>query len=215
MKKAIIIVVSVVVLVSVFVFFNISKYEAEFVHDDNTEYISYDNDLYVEWSHVADSYLSSSVVHNTDMSPYHLVSEISKEKIYVSVSFIQNLLPPYYYFSFYEESDDFIKLSPHDTSLNILYVKEDFVFPDIQKAQVDAVWMSLSPSDNGNLTDKATVKAIVDCIKSEKPLDENISDYISKKSWDNSHFYIKYRGYPLAEKFFITETEDGKYIVSQ
>lgn len=214
MKKFLIIVVSLVVLVTIFIFFNASKYEAEFIYDDNTEYISYGNDLYVEWSHVADSYLSSGIVHDRDMSPYNLVSENSQEKIYISDSFIQDLLSPYY-FSFYQEGNDFIALSPHDTSLNTLYVKEGFVFPDIQKTQVDAVWMSLSPSDNGNLTDEDTVKRIVDCIKSEKPLDENISDHILEKSWDNSHFYIKYKGYPLTEDFFITETEDGKYIVSQ
>ena len=112
---------------------NYSRYKATYESDNSDSYrcISYDNDSYVEWSKLADTYCASGVINNTDMSPYVLITENLRDKVYISENFIQDLIPPYSYFSFCGESDDFIFESPDDTSLNILYVKEGFVFPNI------------------------------------------------------------------------------------
>ena len=40
-------------------------------------------------------------------------------------------------------------------------------------------------------------------------------DFIVANSWDNHCIHLKYEGYPLIEEFFVTETEDGRYIVDQ
>lgn len=198
---------------------NTLRYEASYEYNDDVlgRGILYDNDHYIEWTKIADTYCALGVIHTTDMSPYFLVSEILRGKIYISDNSIQDLLPPYSYFSFCGESNDFIFESPDDTSLNLLYVKEGFVFPNIYKNEVDEVWMSLSPFDNGNITDEITVKTIVDCAKSKtkKELDTKLYDYIFEKSWDNYHVYVKYSGYPLVEEFFVIRTKDGRCVVEQ
>lgn len=218
MKKILPIVIVVMLIMSFFII-KYSRYKATYEYDNNdsSRCILYDNDSYVEWTKIADIYCASGVINNTDMSPYFLISENLRDKVYISENFIQDLLPPYSYFSFCGESNDFIFESPDDTSLNLLYVKEGFVFPDISKNKVDEIWMSLSSADNGNITEEAIVKTIVDCAKSkiDKELDEDIYDYISEKSWDNCHIYMKYNGYPLLEEFYITKSEDGRYIIEQ
>lgn len=218
MKKIFCIFTFIVLIISLFLL-NYSKYKATYENDNSDSYrcISYDNDSYVEWSKLAETYCIAGVINNTDMSPYFLITENLRDKVYISENFIQDLIPPYSYFSFCGESDDFIFESPDDTSLNILYVKDGFVFPNISDNKVEEIWMSLSSADNGNITDEKIVKKIVDCAKSEtnKELDKDIYDYISEKSWDNRHIYIKYNGYPLVEEFFVIKSEDGRYIIEQ
>lgn len=198
---------------------NNSRYKATYEIDNNDSFrcILYNNVSYVEWAKAADTYSNSGVINNTDMSPYFLITENLRDKIYISESFIQDLLPPYSYFSFCGESNDFIFESPDDTSLNILYVKEGFVFPDIENNEICEIWMSLSSDSNFTIKDEKTVRTIVECAKNknEKELDKNLYDYIIKKSWDNCHIYLKYNGYPLVEEFFVTKNEDGRYIVDR
>ena len=153
MKKIIPIVIVVMLIMSFFII-KYSRYKATYEYDNNdsSRCILYDNDSYVEWTKIADIYCASGVINNTDMSPYFLISENLRDKVYISENFIQDLLPPYSYFSFCGESNDFIFESPDDTSLNLLYVKEGFVFPDISKNKVDEIWMSLSSSPSRRST---------------------------------------------------------------
>ena len=59
--------------------------------------------------------------------------------------------------------------------------------------------------------------SLVYCMKStaDREIDKEIYDYIVENSWDNSHFYLKYNGYPLVEEFYVSTDRNGKYIVSQ
>ncbi len=196
-----------------------SIYEATYSYDDEGFHsgVLYGNDSYVYWLDVDDTYLATGTIENPDMYPYNLVEGVLREKIYISDNSICDLLPPYSYFSFCGESNDFIFEQPNDSSLNLLLVKKDFQFPDIHKNEIDEVWMSLDPYDNDNITDKTKVSMIVDCVKkvSKQELTKEIYDYISKNSWDNCHFYLKYKGYPLVEEFCVTVTEDGRYVTVQ
>lgn len=196
-----------------------SIYEATYLYDDEGFHdgILYGNDSYVEWGYVADIYLESGVIEKTNMHPYNLVEGVLREKIYISDNSIHDFLPPYSYFSFCGESDDFIFEQPDDTSLNILFIKKDFQFPDIYNNEIEEVWLYLDPYCDVNIKDKAKVKKIVDCAKNEttQELDKEIYDYIFKNSWDNCHIFLKYKGYPLVEEFRIAITEDGRYIVQQ
>ncbi len=216
---AIVFALSISLLTTAIYLMSTSIYEATFAHDDEGFHdgILYGNDSYVEWGYVADIYLESGVIEKTDMYPYYLVSGVLREKIYISDNSIHDFLPPYSYFSFCGESDDFIFQQPDDTSLNILFIKKDFQFPDIYNNEIEEVWMSLGPYDSDNITDKTKVNKIVDCVKNapNQELNKEIYDYISEKSWDNCHFYLKYKGYPLVEEFCIAVIEDGRYIVQQ
>ncbi|MBR3768692.1 MAG: hypothetical protein IKL10_10720 [Clostridia bacterium] len=218
MKKIFCIII-VAILMMFFLLMFSSRYTANYVYDNNSSSrsILYGDDSYIEWSIKANTYCDLGVIENEDMYPFFLVYENLREKIYISDNFIQDLIPPYSYFSFCEDSNDFIFESPHDTSLNLLYIKEGFVFPDIENDEINEIWMSLSSDDNDNITDEKIVKKIVDCAKSKsaKELDKDIYDYISEKSWDNHHIYMKYKEYPLVEEFFVIKSEDGRYIIKQ
>lgn len=194
-----------------------SVYEADFCYDDEGYHdgISYKDNIYVEWSDVSYDYEATGVIDKPDMSPYDFVGSSSRDKIYISDGFIENLLPAHY-FSFCEEGDDFIYYRPDDSSLNILYVKKGFVFPDVYSNEIEAVWMSLDKNDTSNITDEAKVKEVVECIKNQElELNKEIYDYILANSWDNCHFNLKYKGYPVTEEFYITKTEDNRYVIRQ
>ncbi len=216
---AIVFTLSVSLLTTAIYLISTSIYEATYLYDDEGFHdgILYGNDSYVYWLDVDNTYLATGTIEKTDMYPYYLVEGVLREKIYISDNSILDLLPPYSYFSFCGESNDFIFEQPDDSSLNLLLVKKDFEFPDIYNNEIDEVWMSLDPYDDGNITDKTKVTMIVDCVKkaSKQELTKEIYDYISENSWDNCHFYLKYKGYPLVEKFCIAITEDGRYITVQ
>lgn len=210
---------SVSLLTTVIYLMSTSIYEATFAYNEEGFHsgILYKNDSYVYWDEIDDTYCSSGDIERTDMYPYFLVSGVLREKIYISDHSIQDLLPPYSYFSFCSESNDFIFEQPDDSSLNLLLVKKDFDFPDIYKNEIEEVWLSLDPYNDDNITEKAKVKQIVDCAKNQtkQELNQETHNYIVEKSWDNCHVYLKYKGYPLVEEFCVACTEDGRYIVQQ
>lgn len=210
---------SISLLTTVIYLMSTSIYEATYSYNDEGFYsgILYKNDSYVYWDEIDDTYCASGDIERTDMYPYVLVSGILREKIYISDHSIQDLFPPYSYFSFCSESNDFIFEQPDDSSLNLLLVKKDFEFPDIYNNEIEEVWLSLDPYCDDNITDKTNVQKIVDCAKNqtEQKLDKEIYHYILEKSWDNCHIYLKYKGYPLVEEFCVAITEDGRYMVQQ
>ncbi|MBQ2827966.1 MAG: helix-turn-helix transcriptional regulator [Clostridia bacterium] len=216
---AIVFILSVSFLTTAIYLMSTSIYEATYLYDDEGFYsgVLYGNDSYVYWHHIDNTYLESGVIENPEMHPYNLVEGVLREKIYISDNSIHDFFPPYSYFSFCGESNDFIFEQPDDSSLNLLLVKKDFQFPDIYNNEVEEVWMSLDPYDSGNITDKTKANKIVDRMinASKQGLTKEIYDYILKNSWDNCHFYLKYKGYPLVEEFCVTVTEDGRYIAVQ
>ncbi len=193
-----------------YIVINKKTYDAEYIYDINENCIGimYDGESYYKGDY--------------EMYPYYLVyDEIrqDEEKIYIEDR--KKRLFTNDYFSFYCKSYDderfFIVEAPYDSSLQILYIKNGFVYPNLINNKIDEVWMSLSSTDDDNIKDKETVSKIVECAKSEGviELDQEIVDYIKKYSWDNHCFYLKYKGYPLVEEFHIEETEDGRYVVDQ
>ena len=113
----------------------------------------------------------------------------------------------------FDKNQNFVWLYSYDRIL----VKEDFVFPTIEKNQVEAVWMSASSSDEDHITDKETVDKIVKCIKSNGKieLDKSIVRYIKKYSWDNHCIHLKYKDYPILEDYHIEEKGNDRYILKQ
>lgn len=198
-----------------------SIYEATFLYDEEGFHngILYKNNTYVDWGDIEDTYRETGIIGNSisGMHPYYLIDSVLREKVYISDNSIHDFFPPYSYFSFCGESDDFIFHQPDDTSLNQLHVKKGFRFPDIYNNEIEEVWMSINPYDSDNITDKIKVNKITDCVKNApvQELTEELYNYITENSWDNCHFYLKYKGYPLTEQFCVTVTEDGRYITVQ
>ncbi len=165
--------------------------------------VEYEDNVYVEF----DDY---------EYPAYGLAYDASEEgaikRTYVKSSLfsIEYIVP---YSENFDKNKNFIWLYSYDRIL----VKEDFVFPTIEKNEVEAVWMSASSSDEDHITDKETVDKIVKCAKSNGKieLEKSIVGYIKKHSWDNHCIHLKYKDYPILEDYHIEETDDGTYILKQ
>lgn len=151
-----------------------------------------------------------------DKEPYRLIADDSIAETENRV-YVKNMIVPFIYFEPYsikfDENASFIWLYYFDEIL----VKDNFVFPTVEKDTVNEVWMSASSTGKYKIKDEKIVDKIVECAKNkgELELDKDIVDYIKMYSYDNHCFSLKYEGYPILEKFYIEETEDGKYIVNQ
>ena len=186
-------------------------YGAKYIYDNNGDSIGieYKSSFYVRFE--------------DEIQQYDLVDAETLEKyeeIYIERNDSKKLSAPVDYFVFYsniyDDNDNFIVVNPDDSSLQTIYVKDEFVYPTIDENEVDEVWMSLSSTYN-IIEDSNTVNHILECAKSngELSLDEDVYKQIKSTSWDNHCFYLKYKGYPLVEEFHIEETEDGRYIVDR
>ncbi len=151
--------------------------------------------------------------------PYELVFKADSDGgdlYYIARNNFDDLLLPWDRFVFYSSDYDnigaFIRVFPYDN----LYVVKDFVYPTINKNKISEIWMSCSSSYE-IIKNKLWVNQIVESAKSkgQKGIDKEVYDYIVSNSWDNHCIYLKYEGYPLVEEFYVTETEDGRYIVDQ
>ncbi len=192
-------ILSVIVLYTLFiVFYNVYAPAEVFYNPFSVEY---NGEVYVEYE---------------DEEPYRLIADDSiaekNNRVYV-----KSMLIPFIYFEPYsvkfDKKENFIWLYHFDEIL----VKENFVFPTIEKDAINEVWMSSSSTGKYKIKDKKTVDKIVECAKSDGriELDKEVYDYIKKYSFDNHCFRLKYEGYPILEKFHIKETEDGRYIIDQ
>lgn len=233
MKKIVITILSAIAFLSILVVYSLnvglsnqSKCVANYIFDrDGTEIgINYDNRKYYEWNYVYQKYIDSDSIYDWSMSPYQTVDVdnptdgdnvmyVSSEDFLDYVVFFDN---EFCYFSqVFDENKNFIVSRPKDSSLSCLCVDENFVFPTLENNVVNEIWFSLSNDDI--MYNPDWVRQVVESAKSngEKELDKEIYDYIVENSWDNHCIYLKYEGYPLVEEFFVTETEDGRYIVDQ
>lgn len=188
-------------------------YKAEYVYTMTgfVDKIKYEDVLYKKLDYVPDYYV---VIEGENL--------LSCPKIYIENNNYIDFLAPFNYFVFLNsELDDFSNFiieQPSDSSISQVYVKEDFVFPTFTQNVVEEVWVSQSPTDEYNIKDSAVVNHVVECVKSDGKLelDKDVYEHIKAGTWDNtSRFYLKYKGYPVIEKFYIEETEDGRYIVDR
>ena len=212
MKKFICIVLCLVAIYSIFILVLKSNAKAEYTYGlgNYISGIKFNNETYIEFDYIHDW--------------YNLICEdISSEqdKYFIERNDFFDFWPPIEYITFYnsefDKNSNFIILHATDTSVTEIYVKKTFVIPSLKYNEVDMVCMSLDAKDENNIKDKKTVNKIVECAKSngEIGLDKDIYDYLKENSWDNHCIYLKYEGYPLVEEFFITETDDGRYIIDQ
>lgn len=153
--------------------------------------------------------------------PYHLVTSGNCD--FTNIIFMKDsdsifyFHPKYFYiYSEYDKHENFLAVTLYPR-VSSVFVREGFIYPTIETTQVEAVWLSLDAESDDNIKDKETIDKIVECAKSngEIELDKDIYDYLKENSWDNHCINLKYEGYPLVEEFFITKTDDGRYIIDQ
>lgn len=205
---------------------NKSKCEAVYIYDsEGCEIgIKYGDVNYLSWDYYEEDYIESGEVYTSAMEPYQLLyddTDTPVERVYI----LDKGEGDYWYIpddftfhsKYYDENDNFIKCWVRERSSPDLYIKEGFTFPTIENDQIDEVWMSASSSDGSHIKDKTKVDKIVECAKSkgEIELDKELYDYIKTNSYDYHCVYLKYKGYPLGEVFFIEKTKDGRYIIDQ
>ena len=231
MKKKIIITILVIAVVLVF-FIGVvplrmginNKNKCEAVYINGSEIIKYNGVTYLCWGYYEDAYIESGQVYTCNFEPYqflyddtetpvkrgYILDEDESDYGYIPDEFT-------FYSKHFDENSDFIKCWVRENSSPEIYIKEGFKFPTIENNEIDEVWMSGSSSDESHIKDKTKVDKIVECAKSkgEIELDKDLYDYIKKNSYDYHCIHLKYKGYPLAENFFIEETEDGRYVINQ
>lgn len=215
MKKFICILISFVCVISLWGLINYLKCDAVFKYrDEDDRYISYNNDSYVKWTwEITNKYRDSGEIygeyHNTSMFPYYIIEDDLRDKVYVvSDGLIYRFFSPY--FSFCGDSNYFIVYQPD--SFDWLYVKENFVFPNISKNEVEEIRNMYAPFDYDTISDKKLINMIVHSAKSGDELDDDIYEQLLKWCYNN-RIYLKYTGYPLLEEFLLITTEDGRHMV--
>ncbi len=172
-----------------------------------------------------DTYVESELCDGAG-EPYALVwdetSDDAPQIRYAKSNIVSDFFSFFVFFEPYCESFDkhnnFIRaydyffISPLDEVL----VKEDFVLPTIENNEVDEVWFSHS-NEYDLIKDETTVSHIIECArnKAEKELDSDVYNHIKEKSANDCKIWLKYKDYPIVEEFYVTETEDGRYIVDQ
>ncbi len=202
---------------------NRNKCEATYIRDETGLQIgvSYNGRNYYEWGYMFDNYFEPNNVCAYNGFPYELVKQEDENKtefIYIKQDEFSDyvfLFDDYFCYlsEIYDKNRDIIVMNFDPPER---FIDENFVFPTIENNAVDEVWLS-SSSSYEIIKDKSIVDKIVKCIKSVEKieLDKEIYDYIKKYSYDHHCFYLKYENYPVIEKFYIKETEDGRYIVDQ
>ena len=179
----------------------------EYIYNSDGRYeaIKYNDIIYEEISFVSWPYELVVNENSTGGNEYYIARNDYTDFFLPWDSFV-------YYSDDFDYNDAFIRVFPYDN----LYVKKGFIYPTVDKNEIDEVWMSHS-STYHIITDKATVDKIVECAKSdgEIPLDKDIVEYIKEHSWDNHCLNLKYKGYPLVEKVYIEEIKEGRYIIKQ
>lgn len=216
MKKVLFVIIPIVILVITFILVY-PKPTAVRGDFDGVSAIVYGDTTYLDWLDIDEYYRDLEVIdkHAESMEPYYCLCddypETLKDKIYISNgNTFDDLRPPYPYFSTSVENDAFIFECPDDSSFNLMYIKKDFVFPTVNNNEIDGIWMSVNQTDESNINDSKTVEYIVNCIKDQKNLSEDVCKYIIEKSWDNCSIYLKYKGYPLVEQYLVAKNGEVK-----
>lgn len=158
--------------------------------------------------------------------PYYLVSDLAAlenadiehelHKEYIKEDDIYSYLPPFDYFvpycDFFDETWNFIIVSPYDFETSMVYVKSNFRYPTIKTDSVNEIWTSLF-NTNSVISDKYIVENIVECAKNKTKLDKEIYEQLNLRN--GGSLFFKYDGYPLVEEFHIEVIDDGIYVVTQ
>ena len=112
-----------------------------------------------------------------------------------------------------DKTESFIVVDPDDSSLNMTYVAEDFVFPKLNEETVECI--SYAYVEDG-IYDRETVTKFVNAALSGEEIeidDELLSKFHFYTTYgvENWNLLFKYKDCPLYSGYCIIKTESGKY----
>lgn len=224
-KRVLTVILAIVVCIAVYKTCAIVKFEASakaeyiFLQHDTTEIeIHYNGRVYKSQSYIPNNY-----------DVYKNYQDVRANRVYIKndyVGFFYYFVTPllffndrfdYFVYACPEEdpTGSFIICDPHDSSINMTYVAEDFVFPEPSEDTVDFIRATYTGSE---IYDKETVSKFANAALSGEEIE--IDDELLSKfhyypnygvgSWD---FWFEYKDCPLYSRYCIIKTESGKYQV--
>ena len=217
-KRVLAVILAIVVCIAVYKTCAIVKFEAS----AKAEYVSgkdeihYNGRVYNYHSRGPDNY-----------EVYTNYQDVKANRVYVKndyAGFFYYFLTPLLFFNdgfdyfVYACPDEdptgsFIICDPHDSSINMTYVAEDFVFPEPSEDTVDFIRATYTGSE---IYDKETVSKFANAALSGEEIDvdneiwEKMGDFYDKENLKS--FYFRFKDCPLySEEYVAEKTESGKY----
>ncbi|MDD7470913.1 MAG: hypothetical protein PUK72_07490 [Oscillospiraceae bacterium] len=113
-----------------------------------------------------------------------------------------------------DKTESFIVVDPDDSSLNMTYVADDFVFPELNEDTVEGVYKFYTPSakigDIGITTEFIKAALSGEEIDIDNEIWEKMGDFYDKENLKS--FYFRFKDCPLySEEYVAEKTESGKY----
>lgn len=217
-KRVLAVILAIVVCIAVYKTCAIVKFEAS----AKAEYVSgkdeihYNGRVYNYHSRGPDNY-----------EVYTNYQDVKANRVYVKndyAGFFYYFLTPllffndgfeYFVYACPEEdpTGSFIIYDPHDSSINLTYIADDFVFPEPSEDTVDFIRATYTGSE---IYDKETVSKFANAALSGEEIDvdneiwEKMGDFYDKENMKS--FYFRFKDCPLCSEEYVAEkTESGKY----
>ena len=223
-KRVLAVILVIVVCIAVYKTCAIVKFEASvkaeyiFPQYDMTETeIHYNGRVYNYHSRGPDNY-----------EVYTNYQDVKANRVYVKndyAGFFYYFLTPllffndgfdYFVYACPEEdpTGSFIIYDPHDSSINLTYIADDFVFPELNEDTVEGVYKFPIPSAKIGDTEITTefIKAALSSeeIDIDNEIWEKMCDFYDKENL--KCFYFRFKDCPLySEEYVAEKTESGKY----
>ena len=221
-KRVLAVILAIIVCIAVYKTCAIVKFEAsakaEYIFLQHKTEIHYNGRVYKSQSYIPNNY-----------DVYKNYQDVRANRVYIKndyVGFFYYFVTPllffndrfdYFVYACPEEdpTGSFIICDPHDSSLNMTYVAEDFVFPKLNEETVECI--SYAYVEDG-IYDRETVTKFVNAALNGEEIeidDEflNHFHFYTTCGVENWNLLFKYKDCPLYSDYCIIKTESGKYRV--
>lgn len=198
-------VISVIIVVVIIYFLSINILNTKFCKaylDKDDFVIQYDGKVYHQYNNLFDYTV--------------LNGEPSNKTGVLSDSILDHIIFPREYIYHMDKNEDInTSFIVYESITTIVFVEENFIFPNIKDDIIESVWFSWD-SDLDAVQDENIVNEFVKCaINGEnRPLNEQLYEMITE--YDGTSCFLKFKDYPITANFDIKATEDGMtYLVPQ
>ena len=133
----------------------------------------------------------------------------------LSNSFLDYIIFPREYVYYMDEIEDVnTNFIVYESITTIVFVEENFKFPNIKDNIIEAVWFSWD-TDLDTVQDENIVNEFVMCALNgeNRPLSKQLYEMVTE--YDGISCYLKFKDYPITANFDIKTTEDGIYYLTE
>ena len=152
----------------------------------------------------------------TDLFDYTvLTGEPSNITGVLSNSFLDHIIFPREYVYYIDEIEDVnTNFIVYESITTIVFVEENFKFPNVKDDIIEAVWFSWD-TDLDAVQDENIVNEFVMCALNgeNRPLNKQLYEMVTE--YDGVSCYLKFKDYPITANFDIKVTEDGIYYLME